>query len=586
MNSSTVIAADFERERRWVLTVILSLLMVLCSVGAFIVAQDPLTVRGGYLTFLASAVLFAGSLALTLWRRCPLSVPIALTIGGCSSLLLFRIVWVLSSEAVRSGALSAFNPIFGYVSIFIALLAVLLPPRWSIAVAGVFWLVVAITTTLLLSGLNPDTVEALPALKLFVWVAYPMFIALIAGAVRIVTLVQQRAAETQDDLDLARSALARANRQLEQRIQERTAELQNERHALQAVLENVSEGIVACTADGTMSVINPAARQLLGDPTPGLDAEGWAQQLRAIDEEDGRGPLPLWRALAGETVRDAAVQISLVDGSRKELRVNASPMVSAAAGSSGAVASFRDVTRQRQQQRDLERSNLALEQFAYAISHDLQAPLRSVTGFAQLLLRRNADQLDDSGREYLEFIAQGVGTMQAMIDGLLELSRFSAQPLSLQQVELGAVVAKAITHFEGAEALARADIRIAALPAVQADFALLVTVFQNLLANALKFSDGDARIEIDAQRQNGHCLIRVRDHGIGFDPQQNEELFRLFRRVGDTERFAGHGIGLCTCQRIIERLGGSIRAQSDGPGLGATFVVQLPAGQPATASAD
>ena len=568
---------DFDRERRWVLKVLLALLVVLCSAGSYIVAQDAMTVSGGALTFAACAALFAASLSLSFWRACPLHVPIGMTIVGCSGLLLFRIVWVLSSDAVGTGELSAFNPIFGYVSIFFALLAVLLPPRWSVIVAGIFWLLVAATTTALTRHLDPTITQALPALKLFVWVAYPMFIALIAGAVRIVSLVQQRAADTQRDLDLARDQLALANQELEQRIKARTHELAQEREALRTVLESVSEGIVACDAQGQMTVINPAAQHLLGNPGEDSDAGNWARRLQARDD-DGEEvqSLPLWRALAGETVRDASVHVRLSDGQPLDLLVNASPMTGHGPQPEGAVASFRDVSLQKQQRQDLERSNLALEQFAYAVSHDLQAPLRSVSGFAQLLVKRHADKLDDSGREYLEFISQGVGSMQAMIDGLLALSRLSSQSLNLQQVNLDEAVAKAITHFEGSEALAKAEIRLLPLPILNADFALLVTVFQNLLANALKFADGPARIEIRAIEGDAGYRIQVRDYGVGFDPQQADELFRLFRRVGDTERFAGHGIGLCTCQRIVERLGGTISAHSGGPGLGATFTVQLP----------
>lgn len=580
---------DLDRERRWVLVVVLGLMVLLCSAGTYIIWQDPKTVHGGAYVFAACAVLFACSLLLSLWHRCPLQLPVGLTVMGCAGLLLFRISWVLSSEAVRGGELSAFNPIFGYVSIYFALLAVLLPPRWSVVIACSFWLLIAATTTLLARELDPDRVQALPALKLFVWMGYPILISLIAGAVRIMARVQQRADSAQRELDLARDELALANIDLEQKIERRTHELAREREALRTVLESVSEGIVACDADGQMTVVNPAAKRLLGEPgNSGSDAESWALELQASEEQtDSEAevqPLPLWRALAGKTVREASVQVRLGDGRTLDLLVNASPLIGQGANPDGAVASFRDVTLQRQQQLDLERSNQALEQFAYAVSHDLQAPLRSVSGFAQLLAKRHADKLDDSSREYLDFISQGVGSMQAMINGLLDLSRLSAQSLSLQQIQLNEVIATAISHFEGSEVLQASDIQIAPLPELHGDFALLVTVFQNLLANALKFSEGSPRVRIDATQSEGLCKIQIRDHGIGFDPQQRDELFRLFRRVGDTERFAGHGIGLCTCQRIIERLGGSISAHSDGPGQGATFTVTLPAGPAAQAA--
>lgn len=571
---------DLNRERRWVLRIMLGLLTVLCIAGTAIIALDPKTVGGGHYSFAFCALVFASSLALSYVSRCPLQIPIATTIVGGGALLLLRISMVLSSEAVYSGALSAFNPIFGYVTIYFALLAVLLPPRWCMIAAGCFWLLVAGLTSYLTRNFDPAVVEALPALKLFVWVAYPMIIALIFGAVQIVQRAQAFADHAHGDLESARAELAMANKELEQRIAERTLELQQEREALKAVLENVSEGIVACTSQGRMSVINPAARSMLGDPDDAEDPAAWAEQLKARTLTEDGAPLPLWRALSGESVRDAPIRVQLGTGKAMDLMVNASPLHQPGQSDHGAVASFRDVTEQQRQQEDLQRSNQALEQFAYAVSHDLQAPLRSIAGFAQLLERRHKAALEDSGQEYLDFITQGVGNMQGMIDGLLALSRYSAQEVLLQPVDLNNVIQSALSHFAGDTNFAAAEIEVAPLPTVESDEALLITVFQNLIANSLKFSEGPQRLRIFSERDDVSCRIHVQDQGVGFAPDQAEELFRLFRRVGDVERFTGHGIGLCTCRQILERLQGSISAQSDGPGLGATMTVKLPLAAP------
>lgn len=563
----------FDHERRLVLRIALALLTLLCAAGTVIVARDPHTVRGGAAVFAGCAAVFVLALGLLHWRRCPPAIPVALAVGGAGLLIVMRIAMVLGSEAVRSGELSAFNPIFAYVTIYLALIAVLLPPRLSVPAALAYWLLVALLTTALTRGMDLARTEAVPALLLFVWLAYPLLIALIAGAIRIVSRIHAQAVETALDLQLARSELAETNRKLEQRIAERTAELERERAALAAVLDNVSEGIIACDAAGRVVLVNPAARRLLGDPPPDGDLAAWGRRLsaRPLPGRESEAS-PFTRALAGERVRDTELLITTPDGATHHLLVNAGPLPDG-----GVVASVRDVTEAMRQREALLQSNTALEQFAYAISHDLQAPLRTISGFAGLLARRHGEALDESAREYLQYVIEGCATMKAMIEGVLQISRLRARPLHRVRTDPAAAARQAIDNLRGTEGVDIAEIEITPMPAVDADPELLVLLMQNLIGNAVKFSEPPAKVTIGGRRDGSEVEIAVRDQGVGFDPSQAEELFRLFRRVGDPSRHPGHGIGLATCRLIAERLGGSILAHSDGPGRGATFTVRLPA---------
>ena len=562
-----------DRDRRRVLAIALVLLSLLCTAAAVIVAREPHTVGSGAGLFAGGAAVFALSLGLLYWRRCPLAVPAALTIACTGGLILVRVVTVLGSEAVRSGELSAFHPIFAYVPTYFALLAVLLPPRLSVPGALGFWLLIALLTTALTRGLDTRQVEALPSLLLFVWLAYPLLIALIAGAMRIVARIQAEAIESRMNLAHARSELAQANRELERRIAQRTAELESQRAALAAVLDNVGKGIIACDAQGRVTLVNPAARTILGEPPPDRHIHTWCEQLSARHPPGvEQAPMPFEVALRGEQVRNSELLILAADGTVRNLSVNAGPLPDG-----GIVITVRDDTETVQQREALLQSNAALEQFAYAISHDLQAPLRTVAGFSRLLARSKADALDADGREYLDFIVDGCATMAAMIDGVLQISRLRARALKRQRVDPREAAATVLDQLRSEAGFAEATSELGEMPPVDADPDLLVLLFQNLIGNALKFSDGPAQITVEGRRDGNWVILEVRDRGIGFEPSQAEALFSLFRRGVDPSQRPGHGIGLATCKLIVERLDGRIEAMSDGPGRGACLRVTLPA---------
>jgi len=227
--------------------------------------------------------------------------------------------------------------------------------------------------------------------------------------------------------------------------------------------------------------------------------------------------------------------------------------------------------------RDLARSNAELERMAYIASHDLQEPLRMVASYVQLLERRYMGQLDADAHEFIGFAVDGARRMQALIDDLLTISRVDTKARPLQELELGEVLATAMRSLRITIEERQAEVLADTLPAVRGDAAQLTQVFQNLLSNAIKFCQAaPPRVGISAQRDGALWRIRVSDNGIGVPQEYRESIFGMFQRLHGRREYAGTGIGLAICQKIVERHGGTIWVE-DGEDGGSVFAFTLPA---------
>ncbi|MBS1214320.1 MAG: multi-sensor signal transduction multi-kinase, partial [Proteobacteria bacterium] len=225
----------------------------------------------------------------------------------------------------------------------------------------------------------------------------------------------------------------------------------------------------------------------------------------------------------------------------------------------------------------LAAANKELESFSYSVSHDLRAPLRSVTGFSRLLLTRHSAQLDREGLDYLERVCRASERMDLLIDDLLKLSRITQAGIKRTAVDVSALAAEIVLELKAATPDREVEVDIDPGIELQADPGLLQIALQNLLANAFKFTrlTTPARIRLEAlDTAIGKGFI-VRDNGVGFDPTLAPQLFAPFQRLHTSGQFEGMGIGLAIVQRIINRHGGHIRAESS-PGNGAAFFVELP----------
>jgi signal transduction histidine kinase len=230
---------------------------------------------------------------------------------------------------------------------------------------------------------------------------------------------------------------------------------------------------------------------------------------------------------------------------------------------------------------DLERSNVDLEEFGYAVSHDLKEPLRSVSGFLELLKRRAGAKLDDKANDYVDRSLAGAERMRLLIEDLLAYARVSTGPRALQAVDLNQVVRDVLGGLEQSIEESGARIEVGELPVLQAERALLSAVFQNLIANAIKFRREQPVIRIDAREEDGQWQLSVKDNGIGIDAAQFDRVFQVFQRLHGKDEYPGTGIGLAVCKKIVERHGGRIWLEST-PGAGTTFRFTIPTQQPET----
>ena len=228
-----------------------------------------------------------------------------------------------------------------------------------------------------------------------------------------------------------------------------------------------------------------------------------------------------------------------------------------------------------QRSQELARSNAELEQLAYVASHDLQEPLRMVTSYVQLLEQRYGGKLDAEAHEFIGFSVDGVKRMQALIDDLLTYSRVGTKAKPLQATDCDAVLKTVLQSLRIAIEESGAQIQCAVMPVVQGDPAQLTQLFQNLLANAIKFRGSQApQIEIRVEPENDFWRFEVKDNGIGIAPEYFARIFVMFQRLHNRSRYPGTGIGLAICKKIVERHGGRIWVDSE-PGQGATFKFTL-----------
>ncbi len=229
---------------------------------------------------------------------------------------------------------------------------------------------------------------------------------------------------------------------------------------------------------------------------------------------------------------------------------------------------------------ELQRSNAELEQFAYVASHDLQEPLRKVVGYTQLLGKRYRGQLDANADEFIAYAVDAASRMQLLIQDLLTYSRVGRLQKELASVDCETVLKLVLRNLQPLIEDNGALVTHDPLPTVPADAGQVVQLFQNLIANAIKFhADQPPQVHVAARRDEHEWVFLVHDNGIGIEPQYADRIFRMFQRLHSREAYPGTGIGLAICQKIVQHHGGRIWVESQ-PGQGATFSFTIPAATP------
>ena len=399
-------------------------------------------------------------------------------------------------------------------------------------------------------------------------------------------------------------------RQAEELAASRQA-LEDQTRMLQSVLNSMVEGLVAADERGKFVIWNPAAERIIGLGAAKLSPEEWTAHygvylpdtVTPFPTEDN----PLLRAIHGET-KTAEMFVrnpELPEGAWIE--ASASPLKDSSGVARGGVVAFRDITQRKADEREirklndeleqrvvertaqLEAANKELEAFSYSVSHDLRAPLRHIGGFSKLLVEEFGSTLDPTAQHYLERIQTGTQKMGRLVDELLSLARVGRHALNWQPTQLNSIVAEVIAMLQPESEGREVEWVIADLPAVACDPVLVKQVFQNLLANALKFTrlraDGNTQagtsgppsravIEVNYREEDGQAVFMVRDNGIGFNMKYVDKLFGVFQRLHSAAEYEGTGIGLATVQRIVHKHGGRVWAEGELD-KGATFYFTL-----------
>jgi light-regulated signal transduction histidine kinase (bacteriophytochrome) len=242
-------------------------------------------------------------------------------------------------------------------------------------------------------------------------------------------------------------------------------------------------------------------------------------------------------------------------------------------------AQERDIADRKQAEEDLQRSNAELEQFSYAISHDMRQPLRMISSYLKLIETDLADRLDGEQREYFNFVIDGAKRMDAMMVGLLEYSRVGRKGEPCAWLESRTVLDEALLFLEPAIAEASASVAVkGAWPRIFASPDEMLRLLQNLIGNALKFriSGRTPQIDMTSEMVDRTWRVCVADNGVGIIPGQIERLFQVFQRLQSRTAYEGTGIGLALCRKIVEHHGGTIWAESAGENQGSRFYFALP----------
>ena len=368
-------------------------------------------------------------------------------------------------------------------------------------------------------------------------------------------------------------------------------ELRTSENQMRAIVENLHDGLLITDLDDTIIYANGRISELSGyrnDELIGRNAyrllgppETWADcQNRNLERAQGKSG-----------TYEAA--ICHKDGSTRWMLINGSPLRDASGVIVGTIGAHFDITERKLDEFEraqfaarLENSNRDLEIFAFAVSHDLKAPLRKIEVFGGHLEQTDGAHLSHNGRLYLSRMRDASRRMSALIDGLLAYSRVATGEQQRREVDLNRVAREVMLDLEVAIERAGATVEIGELPTVRADATQMRQLLQNLVGNAISYRRPDvaAVVRVSGRVSDGHCEIEVADNGRGFTDAQATAIFEIFRRLenydGAGESGAGEsgaGVGLAICRAIVERHGGTLTAQGT-PGQGAIFRARFPGG--------
>jgi light-regulated signal transduction histidine kinase (bacteriophytochrome) len=245
-------------------------------------------------------------------------------------------------------------------------------------------------------------------------------------------------------------------------------------------------------------------------------------------------------------------------------------------GQPAVLATLRDISEHVALEKAMRDANHELERFAYAVSHEIKAPLRNVGTITRWLIDDNAEKFDTEAFTKVELIENNLNRVNNLVDGLLEFALVAGENIDIEKLELGDVLSLAIENLQNDIVESNASIKVSELPSINGNMTQLALVFQNLLSNGMKYNEQKPpKIQVCSHSSVNACLISVTDNGIGIDKKYWAKIFMPFERLHGQSTYLGNGIGLSTCKKIIERHDGTISVKSSSES-GSTFLIELP----------
>ena len=373
------------------------------------------------------------------------------------------------------------------------------------------------------------------------------------------------------ELERQNAELRELNSEFEARISELTS-------AMDCVLDSLPLNVLHKDLEGRIIYANPSfsdiaglpVEELLGKTDFDLSPPDLARKYQAEDQQ------ALEKGEVFETVEKFKIQ-----GIQRYVFTLKSPLRNPQGEIRGIQVLFWDITDLKDTEKELQRSNMELNQFAYVASHDLQEPLRAIRNFCELLQRRCADQIDEKGQDFMRRIVDGATRMQRLIDDLLAYSRLQTQNDPYELVEMQKVCVEAVAMLQMSISECGGSVQtLGELPILNGDRGQLLQLMENLIGNALKYRrEGESPdVTIGSEFKSDTWEFSVMDNGIGIPPDKREVVFDVFRRLHGRDEYSGTGIGLAKCERVVRRHGGKIWVEGHPDGSsGSVFKFTIPA---------